>query len=785
MNYVLENSFYQFIFHPDEIKWDLRTANEDDPLIDGAHISASYRVMKKYVREFLNPPVIVHDRVITIPAHGKAKQLQVTCSSYHADIRYQVIFALPEEYPYLLMKLTASNFGDTPINLNRLGILNIGHQGKEAHKSSIQNISNPIFFSNGWGSWDYTGTYGPSDRFRRTRMGPFTKPMRVNPGTPHPSGVGHFSSDMFALLGDTQNHNAILFGFLSQKEQFGSIECRLKPNAVQMEMWANGNDVRLNPGKVMTTDWTIINFTSMVEPEPLSLFTLAVAREHGIDNHPSVRLQQEIPVGWCSWYEFFDKVRAQDIQDNIQIIKGHHNQLPLDFIQIDDGYQSVVGDWLDVKPTFPDGMKSLADDIKAAGLSPGLWLAPFIVHPKSNLAKEHSEWIVRGPMNRPANAGFSSWGVFTAGLDLTHPDALNHVRDVIGNAVQKWGYTYLKLDFLYAGAIKGRRYDHTRTLAHILRSGLEIIREAAGNETYLVGCGCPIGSGLGLVNSMRIGPDVDPHWMPKIFGLGQFLKKEPGLPSTRYSIHNTLTRAFMHKHWWINDPDCLLLREDMALTWDEIKCLATAIALSGGSLMLSDNLPSLSPARLKIAQGLLPLIGKRPVVPDLFDSPEPGKVRLDLENCSGKWSLLAYFNWLEKPSDINLKLSDYGLDPEQEYIGREYWSGKISQVSSGFVHVKNMPPHSVVLLSVRQIIPGEPIYVGSNLHISQGLEISDWVQGVDELKMTINREDLADGEVILLLPRLFEIIHINDFPCGLEEIKIKNCYRIRLSTKFD
>jgi len=26
--------------------------------------------------------------------------------------------------------------------------------------------------------------------------------------------------------------------------------------------------------------------------------------------------------------------------------------MPLDFFQIDDGYQSAVGDWLDIKPAF-------------------------------------------------------------------------------------------------------------------------------------------------------------------------------------------------------------------------------------------------------------------------------------------------------------------------------------------------------------------------------------------------------------------------------------------------
>lgn len=780
MEYFLENSFLQFKLDANEIRWNLRTSTAGDPLIIGACLSASYRNSRKLVREILQPPVIEQRELGTmIPAHGYTKQLRVTISSRYADILYKVIFALPKDAPYLLIKFIITNHSDSPIYINHFGIINIRHQGRNRHPSSIQNLNEPVFFSNGWGSWDYTGAYGQTDHFRRSKLGPFTLPMRKNPGTPHPIKRGHFSSDMFAILGSKQYQKGILFGFLSQKEQFGTIETWLKPSTPEVKVWANGDDARLDPGVDMATDWALISIISMNELEPLSSYALAVAREHNLER-PKARNNHQIPVGWCSWYEFFHHVSAQDIQNNTQSALDYVDQLPLDIIQIDDGYQSNVGDWLMVKPTFPDGMKSISDKVKSAGFLPGLWIAPFIVHPKSMLAKEHPEWITRTKLNRPVNAGFSSWGVFTTGLDLTHPDAIKYIREVIHNAVHNWGFSYLKLDFLYAGALKGRRKDNTRTLAQVLRSGLEAIREAAGNEIFIVGCGCPLGTGLGLVDSMRIGPDVDPNWMPNIFGLGRFLRNEPGLPSTRYSIHNTLTRAFMHNYWWLNDPDCLLLREDTALNINEIRALTTAIALSGGSLMLSDNLPSLTPERLEIAQALLPLIGKRPIVPDLFYSPQPARVRLDLENCSGKWTLLAYFNWLDEVIDVNLDLKDYSLDPKIEYVGREYWNGNLYRTTDGLLQIKNVPPHGVVLLSIRQIHQGEPIYLGSNLHISQGLEISNWEHVDNELVITIERKDIHNGELFLMLPQKYNSIRVNHKQYAVEELNNQNCYRVRL-----
>src|SRR3990170_7071827 len=168
-------------------------------------------------------------------------------------------------------------------------------------------------------------------------------------------------------------------------------------------------------------------------------------------------------------------------------------------------------------------------------------------------------------LGRPVNAGFG-WGAFNTALDLTHPAALEYVREVVHTATQAWGFAYLKLDFLYAAALPGRYRDPRRTRAQVLRAGLEAVREAVGEETFLLGCGCPLGPAIGLVDAMRIGADVARRWLPSFKGIEFFLKGEPNIPSARNASHNALTRAALHRRWWINDPDCLLLRPETQLT---------------------------------------------------------------------------------------------------------------------------------------------------------------------------------------------------------------------------
>ena len=179
----------------------------------------------------------------------------------------------------------------------------------------------------------------------------------------------------------------------------------------------------------------------------------------------------------------------------------------------------------------------------------------------SRLAAEHPDWLLRGAFNRPVNAGFL-WNTFTTALDLTLPPAQEYVKEVIHTAVQRWGFSYLKLDFLFAASLPGKRFDPTRTRAQVLRRALEDVRQAAGEEAQLLGCGCPLGPAIGLVDAMRISSDVDVGWTPSYRGQKFFFQAEPHMPSARNALQNVLCRLPLHQRWWINDPDCLLLRPE-------------------------------------------------------------------------------------------------------------------------------------------------------------------------------------------------------------------------------
>ncbi|HTN81060.1 MAG TPA: glycoside hydrolase family 36 protein, partial [Acidimicrobiales bacterium] len=158
------------------------------------------------------------------------------------------------------------------------------------------------------------------------------------------------------------------------------------------------------------------------------------------------------PKVWCSWYSFYGNIDEQRLIEVLDDVSG----FPFDIFQIDDGWQREIGDWR-ANDRFGSGMQSLASRVRDVGLEPGLWLAPFLARDDSSLFHQHPEVFARDEGGAPLFAG-RNWGGACYAIDVTHPIAREVIVEMIGRAVQD-GYRYLKLDFLYAAALPGRRHD--------------------------------------------------------------------------------------------------------------------------------------------------------------------------------------------------------------------------------------------------------------------------------------------------------------------------------------
>lgn len=300
----------------------------------------------------------------------------------------------------------------------------------------------------------------------------------------------------------------------------------------------------------------------------------------------SARVDARFQTGWCSWYRYFDRVTERDVRANLTAAA----QWPLDVFQIDDGYQTAVGDWLGTNEKFPSSLRRLAADISGEGLQPGLWLAPFLAAPGSEVARAHPDWFATHRSGRRLIGMVNDhWGGPVHVLDTTQPAVLEHIEAVTAALVDA-GFGYLKLDFTYAPGLPGRYLDDTQSPSERVRAAFAAVRRGAGESTFLLGCGAPLGPVIGIVDGMRIGPDVAPWWEPRD-GLPGY---EASAPSTANALNATRARQFMHRRLWLNDPDCVMLRSTgTELTRQQARRWALAVGDSGGMVLVSDDLSAL------------------------------------------------------------------------------------------------------------------------------------------------------------------------------------------------
>jgi len=407
-------------------------------------------------------------------------------------------------------------------------------------------------------------------------------------------------------------------------------------------------------------------------------------------HHPRLK-HDPVPMGWCSWYCFGPKVTAKNVADNTNWIAKNLPQLK--YIQIDDGYQPWMGDWLEKGNAFGGDVAQVLHDIKNKGLEPAIWVAPFVASPQSKVFKNHPDWFVKDETGKPLRSdkiGFGGWrlGPWYV-LDGTHPKVQQYFTELFKTMREKWGVTYFKLDANYWGAMHGGvHYDKKATRIEAYRRGMEAILKGSGNA-FILGCNHPIWGSLGLIHGSRSSMDTWRDWK-----------------SFRNIGRENLLRGWQNGRLWWNDPDCILLTDKGAeevmdqggnasvvkknlLPENEFLYHATTVYASGGMLLSGDDLTMIKPERLAILKKMIPPTGKSARFED-------EKFEVGTLNFKDRIEYVV-FNASDAPvlRKVNLPAGKYTLSNK--------WTGKEIGVFEKEYVINNTLPHSAQIIIAKKI----------------------------------------------------------------------------------
>ncbi len=446
----------------------------------------------------------------------------------------------------------------------------------------------------------------------------------------------------------------------------------------------------------------------------------------------------KVPTGWMSWNTYFDKATAEDNLDEAKIGKkylqpfgceiwhieswqGNSDKLPVsDFYNMD----------LEVnEKQFPKGMKALAEDIRALGFKPGIWMAPFGTG-SSDFYEAHKGWF----LHRSDGTPVSCWnGRYT--LDPTVPEALNHIEKIFHTASFEWGYEYFKVDGM-SGRSEGycahlyerediRSCFHNPSCPNPFEKCVQAIRHGIGEEKYFLACqGHATGPEADYANASRLGADI----------------VSPNEPVKWGNVMNQgrcfLNQAFSHNIVMICDPDTLLVRD---LSIEEARVSATIVALPGQLTFFGDKLSGLSGDRMKILQQVLPVTDVRPKnLYPFFEMLPVWNLSINNEKME-PYNVVAFFNWDDEQKTVSVTRSELGID-SQARVALEFWTGEEMKFGEGEDFNVTVPGRGVRVLALhrdREV----PFWIGSDRHVTvNAVELSSyiWNEGASSLESTVH-----------------------------------------------
>ena len=460
-----------------------------------------------------------------------------------------------------------------------------------------------------------------------------------------PQAADSLTAYGLATLALPRNGEHLVLAFATCRRFVGEIRI----GAEQIELVLDAEGLELAPGETWHLDEIWLG-VGQDRDALMADLAAQIERTHPRLETPWAPRGKVAPTGWCSWYWFGPSVSERDVIDNLRAIK--ERSAPLTFVQIDDGFQAAMGDWLIPGERFPNGVAQLCHRIRDEGFEPAIWLAPFIAERKSRLAREHPEWLVQDANGEPLLSSEVSFGGWRRGpwymLDGTHPGAQGYIEDVCRTIRTEWGCAYFKLDALTWGALhSGFRHDPHATRIQAYRAGMEALLRGAGPDSFILGCNAPMWGSLGLVHGMRVSNDVSRTWR-RITQVAE----------------ECFWRGWQHGRLWVNDPDCVVLinrpghevvgpggerpRPASEMTEDELAFHATAVVATGGMVLSGDDLTRVPDDGWRVLERL----AAGPAVPAQFEDTrwQLGRVEADGQ------TILCALNWDDAPRDVRVPL---------------------------------------------------------------------------------------------------------------------------------
>ena len=504
--------------------------------------------------------------------------------------------------------------------------------------------------------------------------------------------------------------------------------------------------VPLAPGKTIASEKLAFSVGNQYHAQ-LEAYGEAVRVLH------NARIPRAAPWGWWSWTAYYFGLSQATATSNAKWLAEHLRDLGFDYFHIDEGWAYDDGEFMTPNATrWPDGLEAFGRRLCRLGLNFGMWVAPFRVGQNAWVYENHKDWLVHNAEGKPIQIGFiesSRDPIYV--LDATHPDAQEYLHRTFRTLSRDWGARYFKLDFMDDTAIEGYRYRPDTSALEAERIGLQVIRDAVGDDVLLDKDGSPMLNAVGLTELGRTSTDTGHSFA-----------------GAKEDATGIAARYYMNNNFYVADPDAFTVapqlitdqtwhQSKMPLTLEEAEASITLAAIAGGMFEIGDDLPTLGadPSRVNLVRNrdLLEMVSlRRAAKPlDLMTyAPQDEQPSIFFLQEDKQQSMLVVFNWTEAPRSHQFSFGDLGLKAKDSYKASDVFRQDRSvTLANGRLQIEDQAPHSVRLIKIVDIsLPASGLSVKlqapAQAELGTPVEVSAIV-GSDSTPVLAYHWDFGDG----------------------------------------
>ena len=373
----------------------------------------------------------------------RGRRLVLTHTDPALRLRVESIYEAFDGIPVIRRYSRITNQGDSPVGVDFLSSAMLHGLADPKHYDHELRIHVAL---NSWMSEGQWHTLRPSE------MG-FVENERTSWSEAQAGSVGSWSTERYLPMAMVENTVLGLIWFW-QIEHNGSWYWEIS-NASERDNYADDVYAYLGgPDDLHSAAWKNLNPGATYETVPVAVGCVrggfneaveALTRYRRVACERPHKDNSRCPVIFndymnCIWG---DPTEAKELPMIAAAAKAGCEYYVIDagwYAELHEDWSQTLGSWQASASRFPRGLKFLLDQIRQAGMVPGLWLEPEVAGPKSTLAQKPDNWfLVRHGKRVLKNSRFL--------LDFRNPEVRAYLDQVMARLVNDYGVGYIKMDY--------------------------------------------------------------------------------------------------------------------------------------------------------------------------------------------------------------------------------------------------------------------------------------------------------------------------------------------------